>query len=363
MDTNIIPIVIPSYEPDDRLIDLLKDLASKRIGPIIIVNDGSSSKYDTYFEKAKEIIQSVGGKVLTHEVNKGKGVALKTAFSFILDNYDAIGCITCDSDGQHTPSCIERVKRCLKEHPFDFILGVRDFDVENVPKKSRIGNKLTVKSLKFFTGISISDTQTGLRGIPSDFMRKLLNVKGERFEFETYMLIESKDNFKIREVKIETVYDSYDNHKTHFNPIKDSIKIYKIFGEIFLKFLIASISSSVIDIVLFAFFCRILYKEKNFFNGYIFWAAVYARIISALYNFSINYVFVFKSKESKIKAIIKYAILAVIQMILSASSVALLCHLFGSNNKIYIKILVDIILFCISYYIQQMIVYRKREKL
>lgn len=361
MNKNIIPIVIPSYEPDERFITLLNELVEKNIGPIIVVNDGSGEIYAPYFKKAGEIIGRIGGEVLSHSQNMGKGRALKTAFSFIINKYDALGCVTADSDGQHTPICISKIKKCLIENPNNLILGVRDFDAPGVPIKSKHGNKITVKALKFFTGISVSDTQTGLRGIPIEFMKKLLNVRGERFEFETEMLIYSKDSFPIKEVPIETVYDSKENHTTHFNPIKDSIKIYKIFGRIFSKFLISSLSSSIIDILLFALFCRI-YKSHFKMSEYIFISTISARVISAIYNFIINYIFVFKSKESKAMAFIKYTILAIIQMLLSATLVTLICYLVGDTYKVLIKIIVDIILFCISYYIQQMIVYRGRNK-
>ena len=75
-----IAIIIPSYEPDERLIELLKCLDSEGIGPIINVNDGSGSEYDGIFEKAAGIVARLAGNVINHEVYKGKGRTLKTAF-------------------------------------------------------------------------------------------------------------------------------------------------------------------------------------------------------------------------------------------------------------------------------------------
>lgn len=117
----------------------------------------------------------------------------------------------------------------LKNTPDSLILGVRSFKGKDIPWKSRIGNTLTRKVFSYITGIYISDTQTGLRGIPKTFIYELLDIPGERFEFETQMLIETVGKYKIKEVEIETVYDSKTNHQTHFNPLLDSIKIYKIF--------------------------------------------------------------------------------------------------------------------------------------
>ena len=114
----LIPIVIPSYEPDERLIALLRDFDSRDMGPVIIVNDGSSEQYDPIFNEAESIISRLGGKLICYRPNRGKGHALKTAFSYIKDNLPgALGCVTADSDGQHTPDCISSIKDALIAHP------------------------------------------------------------------------------------------------------------------------------------------------------------------------------------------------------------------------------------------------------
>ena len=174
------------------------------------------------------------------------------------------------------------------------------------------------------------------------------------------MLVETKELYEIEEVEIETVYDSKENHTTHFNPLKDSIRIYKIFGHIFLKFLVSSLSSCLLDLGLFALFCGI---NKSYLSGvsYVFIAAVEARVISATYNFLINYVFVFKSEENKLKALMKYASLAVVQMLLSAVLTTLLTYILGESLEVVWKAIVDVLLFFVSYYIQHEFVYRARR--
>lgn len=232
MNSNM-PIVIPAYEPDDNLLVLCRDLRKRELENIIIIDDGSGQEYQTYFKRAETEYNCT---VLKHTINLGKGRALKDAFNYILNNNPlAIGCITADSDGQHTPDDIQKCMDALKQNKNSLILGCRTFDGENIPLKSRFGNELTKRVYHFLCGVNVSDTQTGLRGIPRDFMEELLYVAGERFEFETNMLIKCKDAVLIKEVPIQTVYDSKENHKTHFNPIKDSIKIYKIFGRMFLE--------------------------------------------------------------------------------------------------------------------------------
>ncbi len=249
-----IPVIIPAYEPDEKMIRLLQTLQEAGIERIVVVDDGSGNEYRNLFEQAKQL----GAIVLTHAVNLGKGRALKTAFNEVLNRYpEAIGAITADSDGQHTPACIQKCMEAMEKEPEKLILGCRNFDQDNVPAKSEWGNKITRQVLKYLCGVAVSDTQTGLRGIPAAFMRHLMNVKGERFEFETYMLLEAgEQKVGICEVPIETVYLN-DNKGSHFNPLLDSARIYLVFA----KFLFSSLSSCIIDLVLFALFCS-LTKER-----------------------------------------------------------------------------------------------------
>ena len=200
-----IPIIIPSFEPDEKLLKLLQQLRDAGIVNIIVVDDGSGMQYTHFFDEAEN---KYGCQVLHHAVNQGKGRALKTAFDYCLRQLpNMTGVITADSDGQHTPECILDCVDALLEHTDSLILGCRCFEQEDVPVRSEFGNKCTRIVMKYLAGISISDTQTGLRGISTEFMKQLLFVKGERFEFETNMLLEAK-NRKILffEVPIKTIY-------------------------------------------------------------------------------------------------------------------------------------------------------------
>ena len=156
----MIPIIIPAYEPDQRLIGLLKELSEYPYGPVILVNDGSGSAYEDIFKAAKNLL-SEKAILLTHEVNRGKGRALKTAFQYILEHLPkATGAVTADSDGQHTKKSIMNVAEMMLQNQGDLILGVRTFDKEDIPWKSRFGNRLTEKVFTYVAGVHISDTQT-----------------------------------------------------------------------------------------------------------------------------------------------------------------------------------------------------------
>lgn len=345
-------LIIPSYEPNEDFISLCEELWENDI-ETIIVDDGSDiEQYGWVFS---EIERKCGFTVIRHAVNLGKGRALKNAFNFCLLNYpDIIGVITADSDGQHKISDICRCMDALKSTPDELILGCRDFSDENIPWKSKFGNELTKKICNYLCGIKLTDTQTGLRGIPKKFMELLLRTEGERFEYETNMLIVAKkSNVKIREIPIETIYESKENHKTHFNPIADSIKIYKIFAKLFLKYIISSFSSFVLDLCVFTIGVKLLSNC----HVYILIATIIARIISGAYNYLINYKFVFSSDKKTISSLSRYVILAIIQMLSSAILVTGVKIVFPMISETVIKIFIDTMLFFVSYKIQQKYVY------
>ena len=348
-----IPVIIPSYEPDEKLIALLHALQAAGIRHVIVVDDGSGREYAHFFEQAAMVENC---PVLYHAVNLGKGRALKTAFNHCLREYsEACGCVTADSDGQHTPADILTCMEALCENDGSLILGCRNFDGPKVPMRSRFGNKCTRKVFHYLLGLSVSDTQTGLRAIPTAFMRELMQVRGERFEYETNMLIETKDReIPIVEVSVETVYIE-ENKTSHFNPVRDSLRIYLVFG----KFLFSSLSSSILDLLLFQMFCVMLQRAAGLTAGipYIVAATVCARVISAVYNFFLNYRVVFKSKAAMVVTIAKYGLLAVCQMACSAFLVNTLYGLIG-GAEVLVKMPVDILLFFISFAIQREFVYR-----
>jgi putative flippase GtrA len=335
-------VVIPSYKPDiDIMSNFMKELR-KEFKNIVIVNDGSGKEYDNFFDTFEDIA------VLKHCVNLGKGRAIKTAFNYIHNTYPNFKCIvTADCDGQHT---IEDIKKCGQaaiKNPSSLILGVRDFNQDDVPKKSRYGNKITRNIFKIFIGLNITDTQTGLRAFSKKLVEQFITTNGERYEYETNMLIDCKvHDISIKEITIKTVY--INNNKTsHFNPLRDSIMIYKLF----VKYIISSLSSFLLDIALFTLFVNIITNN-------ILIATIMARIISSLYNFFINGRLVFKkiSRES----LIKYAILVIIQMFISGYTVSYLSNILHISSTL-IKVIVDSIIFVINFIIQREWVFKKNR--
>ena len=197
-----------------------------------------------------------------------------------------------------------------------------------------------------FTGLKISDTQTGLRVMSKEVATYLLNVKGERYEYETNVLLATKRlDISITEEKIGTIYLN-NNKESHFNPIKDSIEIYKLF----MKYIISSLSSFILDILLFTIFIKL--------TNEVITSSVISRIISSIYNFLINKNLIFNNSDNK--SIIKYYLLVIIQLAISTTITQVLNNCIKLNIVI-IKILVDTFIFIINFVIQREIVFKKNK--
>ena len=220
MNNKDIAILIPAYNPTIDLIEIVDNLV-KRDFKVIVVNDGSNNDSIDIFNKLnKNII------LLKHEQNMGKGQALKTGFEYIINNISCIGLITVDADGQHILKDIIKVAENLSGNENSIILGSR-LDTDKMLFRSKLGNCLTRIVFKFATKTDVFDTQTGLRGIPFKYLKDLLTIEGQRYEYEINMLLYCTQNsIKIKEIPIETIYLN-NNKSSSFNVIKDSFKIYK----------------------------------------------------------------------------------------------------------------------------------------
>ena len=341
-------ILIPSLEPDDRLPAYVARLRERGFTQAVIVNDGSSEKYQPIFD---QLAAMDGVTVLKHEVNRGKGCALKTGYAYIRDHMpEASGVITADADGQHTVEDCWKLAEALTEDKRAMYLGSRDFDLPNVPPKSRFGNKTTSTVFKLLYGQWLPDTQTGLRAFRREDLQFMIDVPGERFEYEMQVLIAcARAKIAMVPITIETVYEN-ENEGTHFHPIRDSYRIYKVILGNFVKFMGASILSFVIDFVLLTLLANLVFPGVA--HG-AFFAKVIARCVSAPCNFLMNSKYVFDKAVSK-NTFVRYVILAVGIMLISAVGVDQIMAWLKFPNAIVglVGIVVDVVLYLVSYRVQ-----------
>ena len=113
-------VLIPSLEPDERLPVYVDALLAADFGQIVIVNDGSSAQYDAIFDSLAARERCV---VLKHEVNRGKGQALRTGVAYIRDHTAFAGVITADADGQHTVHDTLLLAAAMDEKTPELLLG------------------------------------------------------------------------------------------------------------------------------------------------------------------------------------------------------------------------------------------------
>lgn len=328
-------VLIPCYEPDEKLKNLCMALSAKGLYTLV-VNDGSTKNLEIFDDCAK--INNI--EVTGYAENRGKGHALKVGFEYLRSRgYNS--CVTADSDGQHTPEDILRIMAELEKNPTKLILGVRDKSL--MPPKSKIGNEMTCKLFRLLYGIRLSDTQTGLRGIPFSDFDGLMSIKSERYEYEMEMLIDSGKLFSgIIEIPIETIYIE-DNRGSHFRPIKDGAKIYSVlFGKLPI-FLVSSLISFIIDYGLFNLFYYVIFKSSTV-------STVIARAISGSANFLINRNVVFKGNSEKY-TFWRYWTLALCILAANLLLIKLLVDIAGLP-AFFAKIIVEIILYFVNFIIQ-----------
>ena len=347
-DLSKVSVIIPSLDPDSRLSAVVAGLIEIGFSDIIIVDDGSAEDKKANFPSSEKVT------LLKHEVNKGKGAALKTALRFILKNRPfSEGAVTCDGDGQHLPTDVKRVaEQMLKSGKY--VLGARDFSLDGVPKKSMVGNRLSAAALSLVCGLKISDTQTGLRAIPKSLFEQMSKVSGERFEYETNVLLELKSmGAEYEEITIETVYLD-ENKGSHFRPFADTVRICSLI----IKYLGSSLSAFLTDILAFTLFNSALKIG-------VIPSTVIARAFSSMLNFALNKKLVFKSNCSLAVSALKYYLLAIPVMLVSAFGVKGLAYVFNLKQDAgavtFLKIALDIIIFTVNFRIQQKWIFKSRN--
>ena len=342
-------VLIPAFNPDDRLLSLLDDLRRRRVSRIVIVDDGSVKGREVLGKAAAKV-----EKVLVHPVNRGKGAALKTGLEYIGD----CDVVTADADGQHTPDDIVKVADELAGRRDGLVLGVRAFS-GSVPLRSRFGNFWTRWFFFFMTGLNIRDTQTGLRGIPAPLVKRVAAIAGERYEFEMAMLADAKHHkSKPLQIPISTVYIN-SNSTSHFQPLADTVRIYRSL----LQFCLSSVLGFVLDNMVYAALVVLLSGQGMPRRYYALLALCGARLVSSNFNYLYNRFVVFAKGSRKhgghcsyfrywalVLAIggVNYLLTETLGTILGVDGIAITV----------IKIFVDALLFFAGYFIQKSMVFK-----
>lgn len=350
-------VIIPALNPSPDLVMFVQELLKQGIPQVIVVNDGSSNSYDGVFREIEKLERCT---LLTHEVNRGKGRALKTAFSYFAEHYPLLdGVVTADSDGQHAVDDICKIceRQSLKEH--SLILGVRNFRENNIPKRSYIGNRMTSRIFQLLYGTYLEDTQTGLRGIPASEIKWMSEMNGERYDFEINMLIKTrKRNIDFSTVDIKTLY--FDNNSgSHYNPIKDSARIFLCLISGLVQYAMSLIVSGLFDVTCFFLLNSIAFTALPA-PVRLFASTAIARVVSSMCNYSMNRKLIFGDKGKLTSSAARYYTLWLFLMIASYGLVYA-ASLYWRVNESIIKLVIDLLLGIASYQIQLHWVFSRRD--
>jgi len=335
-----IAVLIPARGPEWSLLALLQELMVAGFGRVILLDDGSSTSCAEVFNAVQQI---AGVHVLRHAVNLGKGRALKTGMNFFLTELpEFTALVTADADGQHTAADIVRVAQSLHNAHGRAVLGSRQFG-QGVPLRSKLGNLLTRQVFRLATGATLNDTQTGLRAFPRNLLAELLLLDGERYEYEMTVLAHlCRSGRRPFEVPIETVYLD-GNRSSHFDPIRDSMRIYFVL----LRFFTSSLMASGIDFVGFSITFAITHNVL---------ISIMVGRFSSLANFALNKRFVFHSGIPLPRALLRYYLLVVGVAAVSYGSIRGLTGYLGWNIFLT-KLVVDTLLSLASFSIQRTLVF------
>lgn len=341
-------ILIPSYEPTHRLTDLVTELrqAAPDVG-MVVVDDGSGPPYAARFASVVEL----GVELVTFPDNRGKGAALKAGFRHIARQHPGHDVVTADSDGQHTVDDILRVAFRLRREEDALVLGVRAFsatsDQQRVPARSRFGNAVSALLFKVAAGYAVTDTQTGLRGLPASALEWANTVMGERFEYELEMLLAVPDaGLRVVELPIATVYLDH-NASSHFRPLRDSARVMRPM----LRFASASFAGFLIDTVVL--------QLVFWLTGSLLGSVVAARVMSGSANFALNRRILGRGTPI-MRAALKYALLAV--ALLGANYVWLSVLTAAGIALLPAKLVTEVALYVVSFAVQRTIVFARGSR-
>lgn len=209
-------VIIPTYNNSRTVRRVVADVLT--VAPhVIVVDDGST-------DGTAKILTQLDVKVVSHSRNRGKGAALVTGFRQALaEGYDYA--VTIDSDGQHFAADIPRLVEAMREHPESLIVGCRNLDHDGMPAGNTFANRFSNFWFKVQTGISLADTQTGLRMYPLHRL-PCLRLLTSRYEAELALLVMMAwRGVEITQVAVSVSYDPEGGRVSHFRPVYDFARI------------------------------------------------------------------------------------------------------------------------------------------
>jgi glycosyltransferase involved in cell wall biosynthesis len=211
-------VIVPTYNNEKTILTVINQVLEYTTN-LIVVNDGAT-------DSTSELLKQVEHKItlLSYQPNKGKGIALRTGINYAQQKGFRYA-ITIDSDGQHYADDIPVFIAKIEEEPDTLIVGARNLNQENMPKKNTFGNKFSNFWFKLFTHIDLPDTQSGYRLYPIEKM-KGTRYFTSKYEFEVEVMVKAAwKGINVVPIPIKVFYAEGNERVTHFRPGKDFTRI------------------------------------------------------------------------------------------------------------------------------------------
>jgi glycosyltransferase involved in cell wall biosynthesis len=215
-------VVIPAFNEEAVIRDVIHGIKRKGYDNIIVVDDGSN---DNTYESVKEI---EGISTLRHKINRGKGAATKTGIETAkMLKADII--VTMDGDGQHDPNDINKLINPIIYNNIDVVLGTRMANPKGMPIKKRIANYLGNLFTWCLYGLRVSDSQSGFRAYSKSAVN-MINTKADQYEYDSEIISEINiHKLKYKEIPIKVRYSEYSMNKADKQGFINGIKtLYKM---------------------------------------------------------------------------------------------------------------------------------------
>jgi glycosyltransferase involved in cell wall biosynthesis len=211
----MIAVIIPALNAQRTIANVVVE-ARRNLEPVLVIDDGST-------DSTGDVARAVGATVLRHDVNRGKGAALKTGFAWALDQgCDAV--ITLDADGQHLPGEIPKFLAQYAHGREDLIIGGRAHLFAQMLPRRRNANRFSAWCIAKCSGAPITDSQSGFRLYSARLLRNL-RMRTDGFDLESEVIVlAGKRGLKIVTIPIDLGF--VDGIATsHFKPLKDTLRI------------------------------------------------------------------------------------------------------------------------------------------
>lgn len=355
-------IVIPALNPPPSFVSYVEGLMQAGFHNIVVVNDGSRTDKLPVFYK----VERLGATVIGHPQNRGQGAALRTGFEYYLEHFheQSDGIITLNADRQIPAEDVVKIASSLHNEQemgsFALVVGTRNLDGKNVTDYDYNMGGVMRLLYHMLMGVRLNDPLAGVFGIPDLRVRHCVEVEGDGYSYVTSLTMSFE---KIGFLQVPVRYAPYeDGAEPSFRKIPDTLRIlYTIFKK-FILYSITSVGASILDVIMFGIFTSVTFRGNPLA---IIYGTICARVISASVNYLLTKHFVFHFKSDSAQETTKSAgaffALTAMQCICSALAVSAVKALIG-GSAVGIKVLVDTMLFFVSYKIQHKYIFKDDKK-